>query len=78
MVTHQRFDLVAAYAPDVHATLAQLRVDAKTNEHKAALEMLGILLIKGKIITGDAIVLRKCRDVCSEIIKRGGDYILVA
>ena len=68
--------LVAAYAPDVHATLAQLRVDAKTNEHKAALEMLGILPIKGKIITGDAMFTQ--RDVCSEIIKRGGDYILVA
>jgi hypothetical protein len=35
--------LVAAYAPDVKAVLAQLRVDAKTNEHKAALELLGIL-----------------------------------
>jgi DDE_Tnp_1-associated/Transposase DDE domain len=68
--------LVAAYAPDVHATLAQLRVDAKTNEHKAALELLGILPIKGKIITGDAMFTQ--RDVCSEIIKRGGDYILVA
>lgn len=68
--------LVAAYAPDVHATLTQLRVDAKTNEHKAALEMLGILPIKGKIITGDAMFTQ--RDVCSEIIKRGGDYILVA
>jgi hypothetical protein len=68
--------LVAASAPDVHATLAQLRVDAKTNEHKAALEMLGILPIKGKIITGDAMFTQ--RDVCSEIIKRGGDYILVA
>jgi hypothetical protein len=68
--------LVAAYAPDVHATVAQLRVDAKTNEHKAALEMLGILPIKGKVITGDAMFTH--RDVCSEIIKRGGDYILVA
>jgi hypothetical protein len=33
--------LVAAYAPDVPATVAQLRVDAKTNGHKAALEQLG-------------------------------------
>ena len=35
--------LVAAYAPTVQAVLAQIRVDAKTNEHKAALERLGIL-----------------------------------
>jgi len=36
--------LVAAYAPAVEAVLAQIRVDSKTNEHKAALELLGILL----------------------------------
>src|SRR5947207_9643712 len=35
--------LVAAYAPQVEAVLAQVRVDAKTNEHKAALQLLGIL-----------------------------------
>src|SRR5208337_2449448 len=32
--------LVSAYTPDVKAVLAQLRVGAKTNEHKAALELL--------------------------------------
>jgi hypothetical protein len=66
--------LVAAYAPDAHATVAQLRVDAKTNEHKAALELLGVLPIRGKVITGDAMFTH--RDVCAEVIKRGGDYIL--
>ncbi len=66
--------LVAAYAPDVHATVAQLRVDAKTNEHKAALQLLGVLPIKGKIITGDAMFTH--RDLCAEVIKGGGDYIL--
>jgi hypothetical protein len=68
--------LVAAYAPDVHATVAQLRVDAKTNEHKAALELLGILPIKGKIVTGDAMFTH--RDVCTAVIRGGGDYILPA
>src|SRR6516164_7724389 len=66
--------LVAAYAPQVHATVAQLRVDAKTNEHKAALEMLGILPIRGKVVTGDAMFTH--RDVCTEVIKGGGDYLL--
>src|ERR1700733_7421259 len=55
--------LVAAYAPDVHATVAQLRVDAKTNEHKAALELLRVLPIRDKIITGDAMFTH--RDVCA-------------
>jgi Transposase DDE domain len=68
--------LVAAYAPDVHVALAQLRVDAKTNEHKAALEMLRVLPIRGKIITGDAMFTH--RDVCAEVIAGGGDYILPA
>jgi hypothetical protein len=36
---------LAAYTPDGQAVLAQLRVDARTNELKAALEMLAILPI---------------------------------
>src|SRR5437870_2525500 len=40
--------LVAAYAPQAQAVLAQLRVDGKTNEHKAALRLLGILPLAGK------------------------------
>ena len=70
--------LVAAYAPDVKAVLAQLRVDAKTNEHKAALELLGILAaeeaIRGKVISGDAMFTH--RDVCAAVIAEGGDYLL--
>jgi DDE family transposase len=66
--------LVAAYAPDVQAVLGQLRVDAKTNEHKAALELLGILPLTGKIITGDAMFTH--RDICKVVIDGGGDYVL--
>lgn len=68
--------LVSAYAPDVKAVLAQLRVDAKTNEHKAALELLGVLPLEGKVVTGDAMFTH--RDVCAGVIERGGDYILPA
>jgi hypothetical protein len=68
--------LVSAYAPDVKAVLAQLRVDAKTNEHKAALELLGVLALKGKVVTGDAMFTH--RDICAEVIEGGGDYILPA
>jgi len=66
--------LVSAYAPDVKAVLAQLRVDAKTNEHKAALELLGVLPLKGKVVTGDAMFTH--RDVCAEVIAGGGDDVL--
>ena len=61
--------LVSAYAPDVKAVLAQLRVDAKTNEHKAALELLGVLAVKDKIITGDAMFTH--RDFLCEGDRRG-------
>jgi hypothetical protein len=66
--------LVSAYAPDVKAVLAQLRVDAKTNEHKAALELLGVLPLKGKVVTGDAMFTH--RDVCAAVIAGQGDYVL--
>ena len=68
--------LLAAYASEVGAALAQLRVDAKTNEHKAALELLGVLPLEGKVVTGDAMFTH--RDVCSEVVRGGGDYVLPA
>jgi DDE_Tnp_1-associated/Transposase DDE domain len=68
--------LVAAYAAEARAVLAQVRVDAKTNEHKAALELLGVLPVKGRTITGDAAFCQ--RDVCAAIIDAGGDYVFFA
>jgi hypothetical protein len=65
--------LVAAYAGAAAAVLAQVRVDAKTNEHKAALQLLGILPVKGRIVTGDALFCQQ--DVCQTIITGGGDYV---
>jgi hypothetical protein len=67
--------LVAAYAPSVRAVLAQVRVDAKTNEHKAALELLGILPLKGKVVVGDAMFCQ--RDVAGAVVREEGDYVLV-
>ena len=68
--------LVAAYAPEAEAVLGQIRVDCKTNEHKAALVLLGILPLKGKIVIGDAAFCQ--RDLAKQVIDQGGDYILVA
>lgn len=67
--------LVAAYAPLIQAVLVQVRVDAKTNEHKAALELLGILPVKNRIVIGDAMFCQ--RDLCAEIIAQGGDYLFL-
>jgi len=68
--------LVAAYAPAAQAVLTQLRVDAKTNEHKAALALLGILPLQGRLFTGDAMFCQ--RDVAEKIVAGGGDYVLFA
>jgi hypothetical protein len=65
--------LVAAYAHQHQAVLAQMRVDAKTNEHKAALELLGILPVRGRVILGDALFCQ--RDLCAKIVGQGGDYL---
>jgi DDE_Tnp_1-associated/Transposase DDE domain len=68
--------LVAAYAPAVQAVLAQIRVDAKTNEHKAALQLLGVLPLKNKVVIGDAMFCQ--RDLAEQVITEGGDYVLFA
>lgn len=67
--------LVAAYAPAVEAVLAQVRVDCKTNEHKAALELLGILPLQGRVVVGDAMFCQ--RDLAKQVIDKGGNYLLV-
>jgi hypothetical protein len=65
--------LVAAYCAEAQAVLAQLQVDAKTNEHKAALQLLGVLPVQGNLITGDALFCQ--RDLCAAITAAGGDYL---
>jgi hypothetical protein len=67
--------LLTAFVPAAAAVLAQLRVDAKTNEHKAALRLLGVLPLSGKVVTGDAMFSH--RDVADEIRRQGGDYVLL-
>ena len=67
--------LLAAYAPQAAAVVGQLRVDARTNEPKAALRLLGVLPpLRGAVVTGDAMFAH--RDVCDAVHGRGGDYLL--
>ena len=55
--------------------LSQSRVDEKSNEHKKALEILKTLILKGRVITGDAMFCQ--REVCEAIRGRGGHYFFV-
>jgi hypothetical protein len=66
--------LLTAFVPAAAAVLGQLRVDAKTNEHKAALRLLGVLPLAGKVVTGDAMFAH--RDVAAAVREGGGDYLL--
>jgi hypothetical protein len=56
-------------------TLSQTRVDEKTNEAKAALELLRTLVLKGRVVTGDAMFCQ--REICEELIQQGGYYLFV-
>lgn len=67
--------LLSAFAPSVAAVVRQIRVDAKTNEHKAALRLLGVLPpLAGKIVSGDAIFCQT--EVAQGVIDGGGEYLL--
>jgi hypothetical protein len=66
--------LVAAYATEHAAVIGQLEMARTTNEHKAALQLLGVLPLAGRVITADAMFTH--RDICDTITHAGGDYVL--
>jgi hypothetical protein len=66
--------LLAAFATADAAVLGQLEVARSTNEHKAALRLLGVLPLAGKVVTADAMPTHA--GVCDTITDAGGDYIL--
>ena len=66
--------LLSLYAIEVQAVLAQWAVDGKTNEHKAALEQLGVLSLKGMVVSGDAMFCH--RDWCQTVRDAEGDYLV--
>ena len=69
--------LLAAYAPQASAVIGQLRVEATTNEHKAALRLLGVLPdLAGKKVTADAMFTHA--DFAQAALGAGADYVLYA
>jgi DDE_Tnp_1-associated/Transposase DDE domain len=68
--------VLAAYAPQASAVVAQMTVEATTNEHKAALRLLGVLPLAGTVVTADAMFTHP--DVCEKILGSQGDYVLYA
>ena len=61
--------LLAAYAHDVREVVAQMPVDAKTNEHKQALQLLDLIPLEGQVVTGDAMFCE--RDLSEKVLEKG-------
>jgi hypothetical protein len=61
--------LLAVFDHEAKAAIAQMAVDGKTNEHKAALRMLDRIELQGKVVTGDAAFCQ--RDLSEKVVKKG-------
>lgn len=66
--------MVSAFASDTRLVLAQVKVDAKSNEITAVPALLSLLDLTGCIVTADAMSCQKA--IASQIVKQGGDYVL--
>lgn len=61
--------LLHLYAPAGGRLIASLEKDPSTNEHKAALEMLGAMDLSGQVVSGDAAFCQ--RDLSEKVLKKG-------
>jgi DDE family transposase len=65
--------LVAAYQPALRTVLDQAACAGKGQELAAVEVLLGRLPLKGRVLTGDALLTQ--RGVCAAIVAGGGDYL---
>jgi predicted transposase YbfD/YdcC len=66
--------IVSAWCHANQLVLAQEKVDSKSNEITALPKLIGLLDLKGRIVTIDAMGAQ--REICSQIIAQGGDYVI--
>lgn len=66
--------LVAAYAHEAGAVLAQAAAPGKGHELAAAATVLEAVPLEGRVVTADALLTQRAR--CEQIVRRGGDYVL--
>jgi hypothetical protein len=55
--------------------LSQQAVPPTTNEAKTAVDLLKTIVLKGRLITGDAMFCQ--RELCEQIVDSGGEYLFV-
>ena len=65
--------LLAAYLLGEGVVLAQVEVDGKENEIKAAPRLLEAIDLRGKVVSGDAMLTQ--RDLAAQVVAAGGEYL---
>lgn len=66
--------LLAAVDHQTGCVLSQARVGDETNEYSTALELLRTMVLKGRVVVGDAMFCQ--RELCQQILDAGGHYFL--
>lgn len=67
--------LLSLFDHQTGCILSQMPVPGDTNEAKAALKILHSVVLRGKVVTGDAMFCQ--REICQATIDSGGDYLFV-
>lgn len=66
--------MVSAWSSENHLILGQVKVDDKSNEITAIPKLLRLLVIKGCLVTIDAMGCQT--EIAEQIVEQGGDYLL--
>ncbi len=76
LASHQRnVHLLSLLDQATGGVLSQQAVPPTTNEAKAAVDILKTIILKGRLVTGDAMFCQ--RELCDQIVDSGGDYLFV-
>jgi hypothetical protein len=67
--------LLSAFSHRLEVTLGQVPVDDKTNEIPVAPELITELVVRGRVLTMDALLTQ--RDIAQVIVDGGGEYVMV-
>ena len=69
----QGVHLMAAYLPGERVVLAQVEVEGKENEIKAAPRLVKAIDLRSKVVSGDAMLTQ--RQLSSQVVEGGGEYV---
>jgi hypothetical protein len=76
LTAHQRnVHLLSLLDQATGGVLSQQQVPPTTNEAKTAANILKTIVLKGRLVTGDAMFCQ--RELCEEIVDSGGNYLFV-